>query len=620
MCGIAGIIQKERVNDLLIKSMAQTLIHRGPDHTGYYFDDNAGFLHNRLSLLDLSENGNQPFVDDDFVLLYNGEIYNHQELRKKHLSQFNFVSSSDTETLFLLLKHLGIEHTCSEIEGMFAFSFYNKKTKELFLVRDRIGIKPLFYYHYNNRIVFSSELKGISSHFPLNINKLKILSAALGEFEYSRTHTSFENVYQLTPGSILKYDLFENKLTLNSYFELTDYVDENEYNRLSLKTNGELLEEFESLFRNSVEKMMLSDVQVGAFVSGGIDSSIIATFASENAAIELFTANVEGKYSELPFAKMLSEEIKMPLNIYNHYPQDLIHKLVETTWHYEAPIVVHPNSIPFQGVAEMAKNKGIKPVLTGEGSDELFLGYPRLLTKKWDKLIKLPFNITENIYKKIPGLQRYLNLNKTNYNRDLLELPFNLEKQNNQKRYAESYKFVSDKRLRTEHILSIEMLGRGLHSLLWRNDRMGMMHSLEARFPFLDDKIIKFALNLPINMKIGRTNKFYNYKHPFLIDKYIVRKLAEKKLPNALTHRKKDGFPLYGFLHAEIKDDFFKNGFLQNLMEWNEEGRISFELKTEKYLKAKLACVEIWGRLLVNKEDKSSLQEHVNKHLKIKVN
>jgi asparagine synthase (glutamine-hydrolysing) len=162
------------------------------------------------------------------------------------------------------------------------------------------------------------------------------------------------------------------------------------------------------------------------------------------------------------------------------------------------------------------------------------------------------------------------------------------------------------------------MLGRSLHSLLWRNDRMGMMHSLEARFPFLDDTLIKFSLNLPMKMKIGKTNKFYNYKHPFLIDKYVVRKYAEKTLPHSLTYRKKEGFPLFGLMHTEVKENFFKKGFLANLLEWDDKSTKTFEKETDKYLLSKLATLEIWGRLFVNKEEKSRVADYVCSNMTIK--
>jgi asparagine synthase (glutamine-hydrolysing) len=615
MCGSGGIISKKPINQSLIGDMSKTLIHRGPDFTGFYFDELAGFFHNRLSLLDLTENGNQPYVDEEHVLLYNGEIYNHLELRHLYLKDIHFKSSSDTETLFYLLKRIGIEKTALIIEGMYAFTFYNRKTNELYLVRDKLGIKPMFYCHLNGEFIFSSELKALINHFDLQLNKSKILSAALGEFEYSRIHTPYENVWQLEPGHLLKFDIHNSKIVNQPYFKLTDWVSENEFNRMNSKSNKELQEEFEQHFDGSVKKMLLSDVPVGAFVSGGIDSSIIVSSAKKHTNLRLYTANNVGKYSELKYSQLLADHVNLPLNIHTHQPQDFITNLVESIWYYELPIAVHPSAVPFQGVASLAKYDGTKPILTGEGSDELFLGYPRLLTKKFDNLIRLPFLLTENIYKKIPGLTRYLNLNKINYNRDLLYLPYNMERNLNNKQYDQAYDFISNKSLKNEYCLTIEMLGRSLHSLLWRNDRMGMMHSLEARFPFLDDTLIKFSLNLPINMKIGKTNKFYNYKHPFLIDKYIVRKYAEKTLPHSLTYRKKAGFPSFGLIHTEVKENFFKNGFLANLLEWDEKTTKTFEKETDKYLLSKLAILEIWGKLFVNKEDKISVKEKVNRNL-----
>ena len=146
MCGFAGIVSKQSVSDSLLESFARTIIHRGPDHTGYFKDDNVGFVHNRLSLVDLSTNAHQPFMDEDHVLLFNGEIYNHQKLRTSMLSSQAFRSTSDTETLFYLLKHYGVEKASNAIHGMFAFAWMDRKTKEICLVRDRIGIKPLFYF------------------------------------------------------------------------------------------------------------------------------------------------------------------------------------------------------------------------------------------------------------------------------------------------------------------------------------------------------------------------------------------------------------------------------------------------------------------------------------------
>jgi asparagine synthase (glutamine-hydrolysing) len=265
----------------------------------------------------------------------------------------------------------------------------------------------------------------------------------------------------------------------------------------------------------------------------------------------------------------------------------------------------------------MARMNATKAVLTGEGSDELFLGYPRLLTRKWDDLIKLPFDLTTAIYKRIPGLTRYLNLNKTNHSGDLLRMPLGFMGDSMSEEFEEAFSFVSDAQTRADHILSLSMLGRGLHSLLWRNDRMGMMHSIESRFPFLDEELMRFAVNLPIRAKIGRSARFHNYKHPFLIDKHIVRKTAERYLPPALNNREKKGFPLFGFANIRLGKGFFKDGFLQDFYRISERGTRLMEERTDPYLLNKMACVEIWGRLFARKESMESVESDVLKGMRV---
>lgn len=611
MCGFAGLVQHSRVPHYVIESMGKAIAHRGPDYTGYYADDHASFVHNRLSLVDVSANGHQPFEDDTHVLVYNGEIYNHQELRHQYLPHIQFKSTSDTETLFHLLKQMPLIDCCRKLEGMFAFAWYSKQTHEVALVRDRLGIKPLFYSFKNNGLQFGSEQKALIVQFEYEIDSAKVLNATLGELEYTRRHTAFKDLYQLIPGTIITYQLQANTFQESAFFSLTDLVDTDLYHRLHKASDNELLDEFETIFTAGVNKMLMSDVPMGAFVSGGIDSSLIASIASASKPLQLFTADVKGKYSELKYSSMLAKLLQSPLHVHEHAPDDLVSKFVETIWYYGSPIVVHANAIPFQGVAKLARQQGVKAVLSGEGADELFLGYPRLLTRKWDKLIQLPFNFTTALYKKVPGLTRYLNLNKQNFDRDLLYLPFNMERQTNDRSYLEAFDFVKDTAVRNDHVLSLEMLGRGLHSLLWRNDRMGMMHGIEARFPFLDEQVLQFAINLPIHQKIALTKRFHNYKHPFLIDKYIVRKLAEKRLPNELIYRQKAGFPLYGILNMKVKTQFFHNGFLQQLLQLDNRGLQTFEQEADPYLKAKLACVEVWGRLFQLKEPMESIMQLV---------
>jgi asparagine synthase (glutamine-hydrolysing) len=364
--------------------------------------------------------------------------------------------------------------------------------------------------------------------------------------------------------------------------------------------------------------MLLSDAEVGAFVSGGLDSSLIAASSSKIQPLKLFTSNVMGKYSELPFSIKLSRELNLPLHISDYDPNLFLADLVKTTWYYESPVVVHSNSMALQAVAGLAKIKGVKVVLTGEGADELFLGYPRLLTGNYDKLIKAPFEILNRIYRKIPGLTRYMNLNKVNYHRDLMELSIKFEERIARHKFNDAFEFIGDANKIKQQSQSLEMLKRGLHSLLWRNDRMGMMHSIEARFPFLDEKMLSFAINLPVHYKIGKSLRFHNYKHPFLIDKYIVRKYARGEISKSLAYREKQGFPTFGNMNLVVKKDFFKNGFLESMLEWDRNTYSLLGSDMDSYLKAKLACLEIWGRLFVQKESIKYIEEKVFEFFSIK--
>lgn len=620
MCGISGFINFDlkKINIEVLNKMLNSQIHRGPDSSGIYYNNYVGFAHNRLSLLDLSSNGNQPFEDDNFVLTYNGEIYNYLEI-KKELPDYDYYSTSDTEVLFKALKEWGVEKTVKKIQGMFAFSWYDKTKNELTLVRDRLGIKPLFYgFDSQMNYFFASELKAILKASTFEINPVKVLYSSLGILEKSRNETAWNNISLVKPGHFI---LLSNKgIYEHEYYNIIDTVEEREYNRLDRMKFQDVLEEFENLFSNSVKKMLVSDAPMGAFVSGGIDSSLIATYAQKhNSNIKLFTANVIGKFSEYDDAKLLSKYLNLPLYDYKFEKEMALRDWAKVTWYYESPVVVHFNAIPFSNVSLLTKEHNVKAVLTGEGSDELFLGYPKLLTRKYDEFIKLPFNILNSIYSIIPKLKQYVS--KTGGSQDLLGL-FELASQNFTRQIIRDksinkYDFLSPNNQK-EQYLTAQMLQEGIVSLLWRNDRMGMIHSIESRFPFLDESILSFAMNLPSKFKIGKTNKFYNYKHPFLIDKLIVRKLAENKLPNQLVYKKKNGFPLYSLRNTYVNPLFFKNGTVQNIFNLNEE-QLNYMCKnTNNYSTSLLASVEIWAKLFLNNESIESVTDDILKYIQIK--
>jgi asparagine synthase (glutamine-hydrolysing) len=620
MCGIAGFInlEKQMIAEKHLDQMLQLQYHRGPDFQGKSYCGQVGFAHNRLSLLDLSSAGHQPFADENHILVFNGEIYNFQELRKE-LTPKTYASSSDTAVLFQALKEWGVAHTLKKIKGMFAFSWYNKQTDEFYLVRDRLGIKPLFYgVDQNQTRWFASEVKALLDVMPAQANAYKVLFSSLGVLERSRTHTAWENIKQLEPGTFLK--VVGKQLEIKTYYHVFDTVNEKDYQRLNNSSLHEVVAEFGHIFQKSVQAMCVTDAPLGSYVSGGLDSSIITWQACHEVdQMKLFTANILGKHSEFKDAKSFAQSINQPLFDYPFEKQMALRDWAKTTWHYESPIVVHFNAIPFAQVSKLAHEHQIKAVLTGEGSDQLFLGYANLLTKRYQPLLKAPYIIFDKIYHKIPKLKGFLT--DTGGSQDLMGL-FRKGAQNyTNEIFAQQgqkvYDFVN-KDKRAEHLETAIMLNEHLLSLLWRNDRMGMMHAIESRFPFLDEDMLAFAMNLPTKFKIGPSAKFYSYKHPFLIDKYIVRKYAEDKLPKALVYKNKNGFPMVGLRHIHVNPAFFKGGTIMHLMQMSFDQFKFMAASNDNYLTSLLASVEIWAKLFIERQSVEQVIEQIQQHMIIK--
>lgn len=618
MCGISGFFNpySAKLPETILQDFGRVLHHRGPDAFNYYYRGNIGLAHNRLSLLDLSEQGNQPFENEQGVLIYNGEIYNYLELKKQYLEDRNiaFRSTSDTEVLFYLLQYEGIEKTLSLIKGMFAFAYFDKKRDQLYLCRDRIGIKPLFYsLTADGTLYFSSEIKALLSVVELKIDKIRALYSVAGILDKGRDYSIFENVKHAMPGHFIQYSA--PNFTSQCFFKLSDYVDATLYQKLEISTPHQVIETFQDTFQKVIQGMLMSDAPMGAFVSGGIDSSLISAIATRQQPIQLFTANVVGKFSEVQDARRLSSQLNTPLTEYAFQPEYFLRDLVQCTWHMETPIIMHTSAVPFSGVAKLARANNVKAVLTGEGSDELFLGYPRLLTKRYDRLIRGPLELLNWLYNAVPGLKRYvLKHTETQVASTLELLTQKYQRQILRQEELEYLEHIPAKE-RADSYLSFQMMYEGIVALLWRNDRMGMMHSIEARFPYLGEEIIKLALNLPIKYKIGSTSKFYNYKHPFLIDKWIIRQTAQRYIDSSLSHKVKNGFPMYGYNHLKIDGQLFQDGFIQELLDLNRQQMTYFAAHTDKYILAKFLALEIWGKLFVYKQDIPNMEQQLQAYV-----
>ena len=621
MCGIAGIFNESgtQVDRGALENMGRTIEHRGPDNFGVVTDGHVGMSHSRLSILDLSDLANQPYRNENYILSYNGEIYNYRELRRglEEERGIKFRTTSDTEVLFHLLINHGIERCLSEIRGMFAFSFYDKQRDELILARDRLGIKPLYYTSRGTNFYWASEMKALAKHLDLAPDPTKTLLSASGSGERSRRNTLFDGVYAVEPGSYLRIAA-RGAIDRRTYYRPIDDFDLDYHRELNGLSRSAVVSEFRRLFTGSVQRMMISDAPMGGFVSGGVDSSLIVAVAKDtHPDIQLFTSNVVGALSEYEDACHVSKHINRKLSESRFEPEMFIRDWVETTYFYESPIVVHTNSVPLAHVARVARDAGVKAVLTGEGSDELFLGYPRLLARRYDRLALLPDTVLKSIYKLVPGLTEYL---FPNHKKSLMNFIGGLAQNFEAERLdQDDEKFASlDKRGQAEQKMTIRMLNEHLITLLHRNDRMGMMRSIEARFPFLDEDVVKFGINLPSKFKIGLSTRFHDYKHPFLIDKWIVRKLAESYLPERIVYKKKFGFGMMGHKYVKLKSDFFKNGWLAGNLKLDSNAIDHLVTAQDPYFVAKLASVEIFGRIFSLGENLDRISTHVRRYASLR--
>ena len=608
MCGIAGYINNVSNFDqdqsiTLLNKFCSLLNHRGPDSKGIWFDekDKVYLSHTRLSINDLSKNGSQPMrsISDDQVIIFNGEIYNHLNIRNNILKSHNIVwkSNSDTETLLQSINILGIEKSLKEFEGMFSFCFYDKSKKKIFLARDKFGEKPLYYGTINNNFVFGSELK-IFNNFP-NFRK-KISKEAIDYFlKYSyipEPYSIYENIFKLNSGEFLEIDLhkidFKNPKFLKN-IKLSKWYNikfENEIN----KFNKDLLINLDELLNLSVTESLTSDVEVGSFLSGGLDSSLISAIAQKQLKKKIKTFSIcfkNNDYNEQQYSKTVSEYIKSDHKEFFVTDEDMFENYEKIVDIYDEPFA-DSSQIPTSILSNFAAQE-VKVCLTGDGADELFGGYnryifinkiniickflPKFITKRLSLIIsKLSFRtlkvlsefltklfMSKNLIQLDNKIQKlgiilkdtssetkmYFNLIEASYDENNLIYNYSSNNQN-------ISKFVSEPNVYRKNIKGIEKLmqmDRETYlsgDILHKVDRAAMHYSLETRLPFLNSKIVNFSANLPLDLKIKNSK-----------GKYILRELSKKYLPAEISARNKMGFsvPLNNWIRNY--SDKFENNF-----------------------------------------------------------
>ena len=582
MCGIAGYISEKKPTKKIIKAMTDRIAHRGPDGEGFYLDDNIALGHRRLAIIDLTT-GDQPIYNEekDVVVVLNGEIYNYQELReelkkKKH----KFVTKTDTEVLVHGYEEWGHNLT-KKLRGMYAFAIWNKKEQELYMARDGWGIKPLYYYQNEKTLMFASEIKAFLDHpdFIKEFND-EILSAYLCFNSVPTEETFFKGVKRVEPGHQLIYK--DNNLEIERFFKL-EFDEQN----TDLEKSAE---EINEAMTDSVKRHFHADVEVGSLLSSGVDSSYIVSIGKPN---KTFTVGYDDpKYNEINYAKELADKLGVQNISKKMTQEEYIKNFPKLMYHMDEPLA-DPSIIALHSISELASHH-VKVITSGEGADELFGGYNTYqeeVNQSW--YMKIPFplrrlaSMIAGIFPEVRGFNFIYRRGKhlKDYNiglgrvfRD--EEAMKIVKPKNQihtkdivKPFYEEYKNNSTMVQRQVIDFYFWLVRDFLHAV----DRSGSMFGIEARTPFLDEKVYNIARKLPVSSKINKETT-----------KIALRKAAEKVIPNESYKKKKLGFPvplrewvreeaLYNEIkskfNSKIADKYFDTTRINKLLEDHKNGK-----------------------------------------------
>ena len=595
MCGFTGYISSDPMdkfsnNESIIHEMTGSLIHRGPDSEGYWKDSAEGIVmgFRRLAILDTSSNGNQPMISNNgqFVIVFNGEIYNHLILRKeieRIKKNHQWSSGSDTETILCGFELWGIHETIQKCTGMFGFAVWCKKNKELVLGRDRLGEKPIYYgwqgESHDRVFLFGSELKAFQKHpsFQKEIDRDSI-SSFLRYSYVPAPNSIYKDIFKLLPGHMLKVSQRNQKPETKEYWSASHIAQQN--HKLSFASDSEAIDSLDEALRSSVKQQMIADVPIGAFLSGGIDSSVITSLMQEQSMekINTFTIGFDQKgFNEAEHAKAVAKHLNTDHAELYIDSQDLLNVIPRLSELYDEPFG-DSSQIPTYLISKFAKQT-VTVALSGDGGDELFCGYNRykITDKYWKKLkiippflrrilansiLKIPPQQIDKMYSLFSRNSQYANfsdkvLKGSNViaSQDIADLYVGLISACKDPNSLvidgiESNKFLHSKlsTLRNLDDLSLMMLMDLLtylpDDILTKVDRAAMGVSLETRVPMLNHQIVEFAMQLPQEYKL-RDNQ----------TKWLLREVLHRRVPKELIDRPKAGFaiPIGFWLRTSLK-------------------------------------------------------------------
>ncbi|MBA3662134.1 MAG: asparagine synthase (glutamine-hydrolyzing) [Gammaproteobacteria bacterium] len=599
MCGIAGVINYQ---ENMLSTLQLALKHRGPDAQTVYREKNVALVHTRLAIQDV-DHGIQPFFYKNYAIIFNGEIYNHQVLRQS-LTEFSFQTESDTETLLYLFIKFRYE-MFTLIDGMFAFCIYDKLNNKIILAKDRAGKKPLYFHKTNRAFFFASELNALKLITPLEPSH-EAIQTYLKTGVMWRPHTAYQEVYKLDAASYLEINTKNLSFQIKSYFNFLAYFQSSS----SPLKFAQAVDKLNDYLKQSVaDRIAASDVEVGVFLSGGIDSNLIAALAAQiKPGIKTFTVKFSGMYDESVLAKLAAKKYQtthIELNIDSHIKQDIEKILLS----YGEPFM-DSSAIPSYYVSQEAA-KHVKVVLSGDGADELFAGYRRYVPAMYSFATYLSFltpllkilphpthkKSVYNYFYRLLTTARKQNLDyylstTTDIFEDVLSIDNNPVTANLAE-FVQSI-FSNSTLSSLKKMLYIDFNVLLFCDLLVKMDIASMAHSLEVRSPFLAKNLLEFAPGLPDEYKIK------NFK-----TKFILRKLAERYLPTQLINQPKRGFevPLKHWVDNDLREPIFDRlqpgSYATNYIPYALIGPLlakKLNISPEKRAKIlwSLYCLEVW--------------------------
>ena len=646
MCGINGIAFSSRsgsqIDATVLKRMRDVITHRGPDDEGIFVDGRIGLGHRRLSIVDVAS-GHQPMTNEDGSLhiTYNGEIYNHADYREPLIARGHiFKTHCDTEAILHLYAEYG-DDCVDRLRGMFAFAIWDRNKRELFIARDRLGVKPLYYVHApDGSLYFASEIKALLEARAVKPElNFRAFSDYLANHATSGEETLFVGVKRLLPGHTLRWR--DGEVKIRKYWDVS-FAKQAQAGR----SDQDYIAEWSELFKKSVQLRLMADVPLGMFLSGGIDSSAIAAVMSTlvDEPIKTFSvAFAEREANELEYARLVARTFKTDHHEIVISPEQFFAKLPDLIWHEDEPLA-HPSSVALYFVSQLA-SQHVKVVLTGEGSDELMAGYARYrktilnlaLGEHYHRMV--PSGVRDLVRKQFAGMtgsklrlklgRTFLNLapdiesiyfdNFSVFSRSLqnqLLTPGTIDRMGGIDPYAGVREVLSqtDAQSLLDRLLYAD-IKTYLHELLMKQDQMSMAASVESRVPFLDHQLVEFTSSLPERLKLrGWTTK------------YVLRQSMKNVLPAAILDRPKMGFPVplgswFRGAYASVLDEYvlgsralerglFKPDFVRSLVEQHRRGEANHSERLWS-----MVNLEMWHRRFIDGESTRSSFESADESL-----